>query len=139
MIKSFFLFLFSALFSLGAIAQGQQEIPLSSTNRFTTTYSSDLYAKKDDKGISVFGVVSTLSTNTLTFGIQGKRPDGTYYDILTSAASAATGTHAIRMYPGMTASANVSASEPLPPVFRIKATHTNANTATYSIQMNRHR
>lgn len=122
-----------------AAAQGQQEIPLASTNRFATTNSNDLYAKKDDKGVTIFGVVSTLSSNTLTFSIQGKRPDGTYYTVLTSAASAATGTHTIKLYPGMTAAANASVSEPLPPVFRVAVTHTNSGTATYSVQMNRHR
>ena len=142
MIKNVFLTLvltLGTLFGVSAFAQGQQEIPLASTKRFATTYSNDLYAKKEDKGVTIFGVVTTLTSNTLTFTLQGKRPDGVYYDLLTSAASAATGTHTIKAYPGMTASANVSISEPLPPVFRIKATHTNSGTATYTVQMNRHR
>ena len=131
--------MFLAIAALPAFGQGLQQTLLPSANRFASANTADQYATKDDKGITVFGVVSTLSSNTLTFNIQGKRPDGTYYTVLSSSPSAATGTFTLKLYPGMTASANASVSEPLPPVFRVTSTHTNANTATYSIQVNRHK
>jgi hypothetical protein len=142
MLKKIFTTIFVLVMSIAALpafGQGLQQTLLPSANRFATTNTADQYATKDDKGITVFGVVSTLSTNTLTFSIQGKRPDGTYYSVLSSSPSAATGTFTLKLYPGMTAAANAAVSEALPPVFRVISTHTNGNTATYSIQVNRHK
>lgn len=57
---------------------------------------------------------------TLTVTIQGKDPvSGQYYNLLTSAAIAATGFTLLTVYPGAPATANVSAPQSLPLTWRV--------------------
>jgi len=53
--------------------------------------------------------------------------------ILSSAAIVATGTTTMKIGPDLAAAANVTALDYLPPVFRITATHADADSITYSI------
>lgn len=53
--------------------------------------------------------------------------------ILSSAAIVATGTTTMKIGPDLAAAANVTALDYLPPVFRVTATHADADSITYSI------
>lgn len=62
-------------------------------------------------------------TPTTTVTIQGKDPvSGKYYTILVSTALAAVATTILRVYPGLTASANLTANDVLPRTWRVIAT-----------------
>lgn len=62
----------------------------------------------------------TGTTPTLTVTIQGKdSASGKYYTLLASAALNATGTTVLKVYPGITAAANVSVSDILPRNWRV--------------------
>lgn len=62
----------------------------------------------------------TGTTPTLTVTIQGKDPiSATYYTVLASAALNATGFTELIVIPGVTVSANLAASRPLPSQWRI--------------------
>ena len=58
---------------------------------------------------------------------------GKYYTVLASAAITGTGTTVLKVYPGITASANASASDILPRTWRVTATHANTDSITYSV------
>jgi hypothetical protein len=61
------------------------------------------------------------TTPTFTVTIQGKDEiSGKYYDILATTALNATGTVVLRVYPGLTASANVTVNDVLPRMWRVK-------------------
>lgn len=82
----------------------------------------------------VIDVTAVTSTPSTTFKIQGvDRLSGKTWDILASAAIAATGTVIMRVGPGIAVTANVSANDVVPPIVRIVASHGNANSMTYSI------
>ncbi len=82
----------------------------------------------------------TGTTPTATFTVEGKDPiSGKYYTILASAALAATGTTVLRVFPGATAAANLSANDFVPKVFRVScaiAGTTPAVTATVGVLIN---
>ena len=75
-----------------------------------------------------------------TFTVQGKDElSGKYYTILASAALNATGTTVLRVYPGLTASANVTATSILPRTIRVICTITGSTpavTATVGVSLN---
>lgn len=67
--------------------------------------------------------VITGTSPTFTVTIQGKdTTSGNYYTILTSAALNATGLTILTVYPGLTAAANVTASDVLPRTWRVTST-----------------
>ncbi len=73
---------------------------------------------------------------TATFTVQGKDPvSGKYYTILASAALAAVATTVLRIYPGLTAAANLTVSDFLPSTWRVNVTGTGTNV-TYSLAGN---
>lgn len=74
------------------------------------------------RGLLCFIDITAISgtTPSLTVTVQGKDPvSGKYYTLLASAALNATGTTVLRIYPGLTAAANLTASDILPTDFRI--------------------
>jgi hypothetical protein len=74
------------------------------------------------------------ATPSIVFTIQGKDPvSGKFYTLLASAAVVGTGTTVLRVFPGATASANVTANDTLPPLWRVIATHGDADSITYSV------
>lgn len=105
-----------------------------SAARTATANSSDL-PNSDSRGAHIVIDVSAVSaTPSVTFKVQGKDPlSGSYYDILTSAAITATGTTVLKVYPGITAAANVAVSDVLPQVWRVRAEHGDADSITYSV------
>lgn len=76
----------------------------------------------------------TGTTPSLVITIEGKDPvSGKYYTILQSASLTAVGTTVLRVYPTLTAAANVTANSLLPKTYRVRATiagTTPAVTAT---------
>lgn len=69
--------------------------------------------------IDITAISGTVPTLTVT--IQGKDPiSGKYYDILASAALNAVATTVLKVYPGLTASANVAVNDILPREWRCK-------------------
>lgn len=66
------------------------------------------------------------TTPSLTLTIQGKDSLTTtsppYYTLLASAALTTTGVTVLRVYPGLTAVANATASDIVPPIYRIITT-----------------
>lgn len=85
------------------------------------------------RGVKVVVDVTAFAGTSITFTIQGKDPSsGKYYTLLATAALAATGTLALTVYPGVTAAANVSASDVVPRKWRVISTGTFNNT-TFTI------
>ena len=79
-------------------------------------------------------VTAISATPSVTFTIQGKDDlSGKYYTILASAAITGTGTTVLRVYPGLTAAANLTANDVLPGTWRLITTHGDADSITYSV------
>jgi hypothetical protein len=73
------------------------------------------------------------SGTSLTVTLQGKDVvSGQYYTVLTSAAITTAGLTVLRIYPGISASANAAANDVLPPVWRV--TYAIAGTSPPSRQ-----
>lgn len=89
-------------------------------------------------GLYLYVNISAISgtTPTLTVTIQGKDDvSGQYHTILASAALNATGLTVLRIYPGLTAAANLTANDVLPKTIRVTTAiggTTPAVTATIS-------
>lgn len=78
---------------------------------------------------SIIGVAPSV-----VFAIDGVDPlSGGTYNILTSAAVTTASNVVLRVHPALTAEANEVAKDALPPIFRISATHGNADSITYSV------
>lgn len=90
------------------------------------------------KGVLLFIHVSAITgtTPTLTVTIEGKAPgSGQYYTVLQSAALSAAGLTVLRVYPGLTGAANLTANDILPASYRVTTAiggTTPAVTATIS-------
>jgi hypothetical protein len=85
------------------------------------------------KGVVVCVSVTSAGTGSITAKIQGKSATGLYYDILSSAAITTNSTNTLTVYPGITATSNVSASDVLPRTWRVVVTANNSNSVTYSV------
>lgn len=108
---------------------------LASAARTATVASAD-QTNYNARGVRVFiNVTATSATPSITITIQEKDPiSGNYIDKLVSAAITTTGQKTtLVMYPGVTAAANVAISEPLGRTWRINATHSDADSITYSV------
>lgn len=87
--------------------------------------------------IIVIDVTAASATPSVVFTIKGKSGLGSdYYTILASAAITGTGQTVLRVYPGLTAAANLVASDVLPRVWRVEAVHADADSITYSVSGN---
>jgi hypothetical protein len=107
---------------------------LASAVRAASSNGSDR-ANPNARGILIFvDVTAVPGVDTITVTLQGKDPaSGKYYTILASAAIVATGTVVLRVYPGLTAAANLVASDLLPRTWRIIVTHSAGTNFTYSV------
>lgn len=73
-------------------------------------------------------------TPSVVFTIQGKDSlSGKYYTILASAAVTGISTTILRVFPGATASANVTANDQLPTTWRVNCVHADTDSITYSV------
>lgn len=86
------------------------------------------------RGVRVYlDVTLDPGTASITLTIQGKTPQGDYYTLLAGAAVAAVGNTEYTVYPGITETANVDASTPLPRVWRVIVVGADTESMTYSI------
>jgi len=108
---------------------------LASAARTTTPDTQEFEAAG---GYSALYLIIDATAVTLTPSVVVKvsgvdRVSGKIFDILASAAITATGTTVLHIGPGITAAANTQEDQYLPPIFRITATHADADSITYSI------
>jgi len=114
---------------------------LKMTAQATTVNSGDLDNTAGSAAAFVIDITAiTGTTPTATVLVEGKDPvSGKYYTILSSAALNATGTTVLRVYPGATAAANLTANDFIPKIFRVTCTiagTTPAVTATVGVLLN---
>lgn len=82
----------------------------------------------------IIDATAVTATPALTVTISGVDPlSGQVYTLLASTAIATVSTTVLKVGPGLTAAANAAANDYLPRVFRITATHGDADSITYSI------
>lgn len=107
----------------GNLKDNQDGIVLLASGVVTSNGNSADQVNNNCKGILLF--ISTgafgAGATAITVTLQGKDPvSGNYYTILQSASLvASTPLTILRVYPGLTASANAVASDVLPPTWRV--------------------
>lgn len=101
----------------------------------TTTVNSAILKNSEFRGAHfIIDVTAITDTPSVVPTIQGyDAVSGKYYTILTGAAIVATGTTVLKVYPGITAAANLSVSDVLPSDFRVIMTAADTDSMTYSI------
>lgn len=78
------------------------------------------------RGVVVVVDLTTMTTATVTVTVQGKDSgSGKYVALLTSAALSSVATTTLTLYPGVTTSANVAVSGPLPNTWRVSVVVAN--------------
>lgn len=113
--------------------QAIQGTLLASTPRTATASSADIN-NLGNRGTHIIINVSAYTSGTWTPRIQGKNPiTGVYYDILVGSGITGTGVTVLKVYPGMTAAANLAASDALPKTWRLQMTGTLTPVATFSV------
>ena len=100
----------------------------------TATHNSDDIHNLIYHGLLVF-IDCTVdpAAASVVFTIQGKDHTGGYYTLLESAAVASESKQHLRVYPGASAVANVSATDLVPVEWRVLATHADGDSITYSV------
>lgn len=110
--------------AVGAIIEIESEV---GGDTFAVVSSSAVIATTD----------GNLAANEITFTLQGKDTlSGEYYTILVSAVVDSVETRVLRVYPGLTAAANLVASDGLPETYRVIAVHDDDSPVTYSVAIN---
>lgn len=104
----------------------------------TASVNSADQASSSCRGLVLIVVSTALAaTPSVVFKVQGKDSLGNYYDVPGAATAAVTTaaptTTLLTVYPGVTVSANVAVSQPLPKVWRVVATAGDADSLTYSV------
>jgi hypothetical protein len=107
---------------------------LPSAARTATTNSGDL-KNHQHRGVHVvIDAAAAAATPSVVFTVQGKCPlSGQYYTILASAAVTGVSTTVLRVFPGATAAANLTANDCVPENWRVLATAADADSLTYSV------
>ena len=107
---------------------------LAAQARSATTNSFDLQ-NPDCRGVVVvLDLTAFVTAASLTLKVQFfDEASAKYVDILAGAAVVAVSTVTYRVYPGLTAVANVDVNGVLPSKWRILVTHGNGNSHTYSV------
>lgn len=112
---------------------GAQTILASAARTATPTIAdqTNLTGKGVVVVIDTTAVTSTPSTVVTVVGKDSV--SGKTYTIVASAAITGTGTIILRVYPGLTAAANLTVSDVLPYTWTITSVHGNANSHTYTV------
>ena len=121
--------------AIAAAGEANEEVTIFTSTARTASSNSADQTNTASRGVHVVIDMTTVpGTDTVTFTLQGKDTlSGKYYDLLESLAIVATGTTVLKIYPGITASANASASDVLPKTYRVKTTHSAGSSFTYSV------
>lgn len=110
---------------------------LGSGARTTTTevVQDDTPYYDQRKGLQVIiNVTAIAATPSVVPTIEGyEEQAGVYYTLLTGAAITGTGLTVLTVYPGIAAVANLAVSNFLPPVWKLKMTHGDADSITYYV------
>lgn len=85
------------------------------------------------EGLFFIHVTATAATPSVVFTIAGVSPSGAEYTILASAAITTSGLTVLRVSPQLTAAANTIAKDMLPQAVKVTATHSDADSITYSV------
>lgn len=111
-----------------------EETYLTSAARTATVNSAD-FTNYNARGLhAIINVTSITSTPSIIPFIQGKDPiSGTYYDILEGNPITTTGINILKVYPGIAAVVNASANDLLPRTYRVRVTHADTDSITYSV------
>lgn len=83
-------------------------------------------------------IIDTTAAGTspsTTPKIEGVAASGAVYPLVTGAAITGTGVVALKVYPGITATTNVSVSDVTPKQVKVTLTHGNATSHTYSVEI----
>lgn len=117
------------------VRRGNQDLTVFASAARTATPTPFDGTNLNGRGLHlVIDCTAVTATPSVVFTIQGADVlSGKFYTILVSAAITGTGTTVLRVYPGLTASANVTASDILPRTWRVIATHGDADSITYSV------
>lgn len=122
------------LASFGVHAQNTGKVLLTSAARTAATVNTVDQLNVSGKGAVVVIDVTTFTSGTYTFTVQGRDPaSGKYYTILTSAAIGSVSTVVLRVYPGLTAAANLVASDVLPTAWRVSAAGATTPNMVFSV------
>lgn len=109
-------------------------IPATQTTGATANVASQDMVNRNSRGVTVYVKTTAIGTGSITVTIQGKdSASGDYYTLLAGVAITTNTTNRYTVYPGLTAAANVTASDVLPFMWRILVTANNANPATYTV------
>lgn len=112
----------------------QQATILASAARTTTQTSADQLNGMGAAYLVLFLNMTVVGTGSVTISVQGYDPtSASYYTIFTGAAVVTNSANRYVVGPGIPVSANVSANDVIPPVYRVVVTANNANPATYSV------
>lgn len=88
------------------------------------------------KGVMlIIDATASAATPSVVVTIDGVAASGNAYNILTSAAITGTGRTVLKIYPGITAAANVAVSDVVPQTIKVTATHGDADSITYSMDL----
>lgn len=108
-----------------------------SAARTASENSPDLESRGCKGAVIVIDATAASLTPSVVFTVKGKSSlGGDYWTILASAAVTGAGQTVLRIYPGLTASANAVASDVLPRLFRVEAVHADTDPLTYSVSVN---
>jgi len=114
---------------------GNQDLTIYSSAARTANPTYVDQVNRNAKGLHCYiKCTAKISSPSVVFTIEAKDVlTGDYYTILASAAITDVGVTVLKVYPGLTPSANLIANDVLPRTWRIKAVHANSDSITYSV------
>lgn len=129
----FILLLAFAGFCNSQITNQQTNVIGSSANTAATVVSLD-QENSNWRGAHIIINVSAYTSGNYTVTVQGLNPvTGLYYPILISVPINSTGTTVLKIYPGISAQSNATASDLLPKTWRVLLTGAASPSMTLSV------
>lgn len=110
---------------------------LGSAARTTETTSDEQTNLNHRAAHFIVDVTAIVATPSITVNIEAQdTASSVWYPILISAAITATGTTVLKVGPGYTPVANLTANDSLPYRWRVRVEHADADSITYSVGVN---